>query len=117
AIAILAIAAAAPVDVRDGVVGDNGVVGAGGAAPDADAGIAAPIDAIAGDQQAATVHRVNGGIAGGVEAAFADGGGGVLKGERNGGGGAENAALEGYGVAGADREQRRGGGVGGQNEI
>src|SRR5215217_4811878 len=83
AIAVLAIAAAAPVYMGNTVGHDDGAVRTTFAAPDADACIAAPIDAIAGDEQAPAVGRVDGRVTDIAECAVADGERGVKNVDRD----------------------------------
>ena len=72
AVARLPVAAAPPVDRLDPVAADDRAVVPVGAAPDADAGIAAPADVIAANHQAAAVLRMDGGVGQLVEAAVLD---------------------------------------------
>src|SRR5690606_27029987 len=60
AVAVLAIAAATPVDTCNAVARDDGRVSAVAAAPDADAGIAAIGDAAARDGEPEPIHGVDG---------------------------------------------------------
>ena len=63
AVAVLAVAAAAPVDRVDHVARNDRAIMARCVAPDADAGIAAAGNAVAADEEAAAVGTVDGGVA------------------------------------------------------
>src|SRR5690606_26576104 len=105
AVAVLPIAATAPVDIADAVGHDDGAVGAGLRAPDADAGIAAMVDAVAGDVEPTAVHRMDGRVAQFAKGAVAYGDRGIGDGYADIGT-TKATALQRYGVAGLDGESR-----------